>query len=51
MVRRFDGLCVVIPALDRAQLPTEINLIGVLKKAIKSQYGLLSANVKLVAAT
>jgi hypothetical protein len=49
MVGRFDGLCVAIRALDRAQLPTEVNLIGVLKKVIKSQYGLLSANVKLAA--
>ena len=40
MVGRFDGLCVAIRALVRAQLRTEVNLIGVLKKAIKSQYGL-----------
>ena len=49
MVGRFDGLCRAIRALDPAQLPTEINLIGVLKKAIKSQFSLLSANVKLAA--
>ena len=35
MVGRFDGLCV---AMDRAQLPTEVNLIGVLKIAIIAYY-------------
>jgi hypothetical protein len=49
MVGRFDGLCFAIRALDRAQLPTEVNSIDVLKKAIKTQYRLLSANVKLAA--
>ena len=47
MLERFNNLCVAINSVDRAQLPTELKLIHVLKNAIKSQFGLLSANVKL----
>ncbi len=45
MIERFGGLCVAIRALDRVQLP---NLIGVLKSAIKIQYGLWITSNKYV---
>ena len=47
LIERFNNLCVAINSVDRAQLPTELKLVHILKSAIKSQYGLLSANVKL----
>ena len=40
-------MCVAIKAIDSAQLPMELALVGVLKKAVKIRFKLLTSGIKL----
>ena len=38
LVDRLEKMCVAIKAIDSAQLPTDLSLVGVLKKAISLRF-------------
>jgi hypothetical protein len=44
-------MCVAISAIDSAQLPMEFALVGVLKKAVKIRFKLLTSGIKLATQT
>ena len=47
LVDRIEKMCVAIKAIDSAQLPMELALVGVLKKAVKIRFKTLTAGIKL----
>ena len=49
LVDRLEKMCVTIKAIDSAQLPTDLSLVGVLKKAISLRFKTLNSGVKLSA--
>ncbi len=47
LVDQQEHMCVAIKAIDSAQLPTDLALVGVLKKAIFFRFKTLNSGVKL----
>jgi len=47
LVDRFEKMCVAIKSIDSAQLPTDLQLVGVLKKAISLRFKTLNSGIKL----
>ncbi len=45
LVDRMEKMCVAIKAIDSAQLPMELALVGVLKKAVKIRFKLLTSSI------
>ncbi len=46
LVDRMEKMCVAISAIDSAQLPMELALVGALKKAVKIRFKLLTSGIK-----
>ncbi len=47
LVDWLEKMCLAIKAIDRAQLSTDLALVGVLQKAISFQFKTLNLGVKL----
>jgi hypothetical protein len=47
LVDRMEKMYVAIQAIDSAQLPMDLALVGVLKKAVKTRFKLLTSGINL----
>ncbi len=48
LVDQMKNMCVAIRAINNAQFPTDIAMIGVLKKSFQIRFKTLTAGIKLV---
>ena len=48
LVDKIEKMCVAIKAIDSAQLPMDLALVGVLKKAVKIRFKTLTSGINLL---